>query len=76
MMAEHATEHLQKYSRNDFVRFNLCYIHQPTSWKAHLPKTYADCFKVGFLILTETVLILSLDISKQRMKYKLNYYLK
>lgn len=47
-------------------------IHQHISRKANLPKTYGDCFKVGFLILIGTVLILSLDTSKQGMKCKVN----
>lgn len=51
-------------------------IHQHIFRKTNLPKTYGGCFKVGFMILIGTVLILSLDTSKQEMKYKVNYYSK
>lgn len=50
-------------------------IHQHISRKANLPKTYGNSFKVGFMILIGTALILSLGTSEQGMKCKVNYYL-
>ena len=46
--------------------------HQHISRKANLPKTYGDCFKIGFMILIGTVLILSLATSKEGEKCKVN----
>jgi hypothetical protein len=50
-------------------------IHPHISSKANLPRTDGDCFKVGCMLLIGTVLILSLDTSKQGMQCKVNYYL-